>query len=174
MYFYPTSSKEKKYLTFWEFKIFEIKKRKICGRNMPGNIPCQISGWYIYFWQTYSPKTVSVYDVIFSNCDLEHFLTSHRNKNDIFAILNSNWLKNTKNTFVFFVCKYQFENLTLRDPEFTWPFSVVILDGVRLQNGFFFSIILRRWPWELFRGAWGTTWPQNHGHAESGFITFFF
>ena len=33
-----------------------------------------ISAWYNYlFWQTYSPKTVSVDDVIFSNCNFEHF-----------------------------------------------------------------------------------------------------
>ena len=32
------------------------KNRTICCRPVPGHIACWISGWYVYFWQTYSPK----------------------------------------------------------------------------------------------------------------------
>ena len=52
---------------FWPNQFFSkfSKYRKICCRSMPGHIACWTSGWYVYFWQTYSPKTVSIDDVIF-------------------------------------------------------------------------------------------------------------
>ena len=41
------------------------QKRNVWYRTLPRRLVCQISGWYIYFVQTFSPETVSVDDVIF-------------------------------------------------------------------------------------------------------------
>ena len=42
---------------------------------------------------------------------------------------------------IFCIRKYPLENSSLCDPRLTWPFSVVDLHGVRLQNGFDFWIL---------------------------------
>ena len=44
------------------FKIF--KNQHTCCRTIPRHLVCQISGFYIYFWQTYNTKTVSVDTVL--------------------------------------------------------------------------------------------------------------
>ena len=103
---------------------------------MPGHLACQISGWYIYFWQTYSPKTVSVDDVIFSNSILS--ILRHRRE---IKILFWNPKINLVNIHISFIRKTQFENLTLCDPGLTRPFPVVDLYGVWLQNGLNFLIL---------------------------------
>ena len=85
---------------------------------MPGQLTCKFQvHTYIYFWQTYSPKPVFVDDVIFSNCDFEHFYMSHINKkenekrkkrnmkNDIFGILRPKWFRNTHLLFQYISSK---------------------------------------------------------------------
>ena len=84
------------------------------------------------FWQTYSPKTVSIEDVIFWNCDFEHFYTSHSKKGTFLEY----WDQTGSETH----CLRKNANMTLCDPGLTWPF-VVDLHGVRFQNGFDFWIL---------------------------------
>ena len=65
MFFYKKINKTGIFIRhFTKSKIF-ITKTWVCCRTMLGHLACQISGWYIYFWQTYSPKIISVGDVIF-------------------------------------------------------------------------------------------------------------
>ena len=135
--FYTEKAKNLKFLyNFLQNRKLSIfsKTHAIYCRTMSGYPACQIWGSYTYFWQTYSPKTVSVVGVIFSNCDFEYFQTSHRNKNVILRILRSNWFRNT----IFVFEKNHFENLTSCDLGLTRPFPVLEFHGVRLQNGFIF------------------------------------
>ena len=70
-----------------------------------------------------------------SNCDFEHFFTSHRNKNDFFW--NPEIKLAQKHTFCYSKIPIgQFDLMWLRG--LTSPFTVVRLPGVRLQNGFDF------------------------------------
>ena len=112
------------------------KKRAICCRSMPGHLACQISGSCIYFWQTYSPKTASVDDVIFQTAILS--ISGHRP--EINMTFLESWDQTGSKTHILF-SKNQLKNLTLCDPGLTRPFSVVDLHGVRLQNGLEFWIL---------------------------------
>ena len=110
---------------------FHLKNRTICCRTKPGHLACRILGWYIYFRQTCSPKTVSVDDVIFSTLILS--ISRHRKeiKMTFFRILRPNWFTNTR---------FSYSKISIRKFDFltclTWPFPVVDLRGVRFQNGF--------------------------------------
>ena len=115
MIFYPPPPKKTDFLcNLSKYKIF--KKRITCFKVMPGHLAYQVLGWYIYFWQTYSPKTIFVDDVIFSNYDFEHCLTSHRNKSDILGILRSDWFRNTH-----FYSKISIQNFYLTYMTRGWP-----------------------------------------------------
>ena len=96
-----------------------------------------------FLCQKYSPNTsfrLNTYspdNVIFSYINFEHFWTSHSNKNDIFEIPRSYWFRNTH---------ILFENIDSKIWPYvtrglTWPFTVVDLHVVRLQNGFEFWIL---------------------------------
>ena len=101
-----------------------------------GHTACQISCWYIYLWQAYGPKTVSVDDVIFRTAILS--ISRHCTEIKITFFWNPEIKLVQKHTFL--NRKYKFENLTLCDPGLTQPFSVVDFHWVGLQNGFNFWI----------------------------------
>ena len=93
-----------------------------------------------FFWQRYSPKTVSVDDVIFFfKLRFGAFLDIAPTKNGIFSILRPNQFINT-----YFFRRYQCENLILYDPGLTWPFYVADFQWVILQNGFDLWILLAK------------------------------
>ena len=103
---------------------------------MPGHLVRQRSGWYIYFWQTYGPRTVSIDDVIFQTA----ILSISRHRTAIKMTFLESWDQiSSKHTL--FIWNNRFENLTFCDPGLTRPFRVVDFQGVILQNGDDFSIL---------------------------------
>ena len=98
---------------------------------MPEHLSCHFSCCYIYFWQIYSPKTVSVEHANIFKLRFGEFLDIARKWKWYFW--NAEIKLAQKHTF--FVRENQFENLALCDPGLTRPFSVVGLYGVNLQDG---------------------------------------
>ena len=115
------------------FKTF--KKQAICRRAVPGHLACHISGKYMYIWQTYIPKTSLL--IAFFQTEI---LSIFRTQTEIKLTYLEFWDETGSETHIF-IRKYQFDNLALRDPRLTWPFSVVDLNGVRLLSGFDFLIL---------------------------------
>ena len=129
------------YNIFPNSKFSKVSKNRIhfCS-TLPCRIACQISGWYTYFWQTYSPKPYFWW---------RYFQTAiwsiSRHRTEIkWHFWNSEIELAQKH--MLFVRKYQFDNLNLCDPGLTLPFSIVDFLGVRLQNGFDFWILRAKMP----------------------------
>ena len=106
------------------------------AESIPGHLAYQISGWYIYFLQTYSPKIVFVDDLIFQAVILSIF----RHCTEIKMTVLESWYQTGSET-CFSYSKISIWKFDLFNPGLTWPFPVVNWHGVRLQNGFDFWIL---------------------------------
>ena len=135
------------------------------AESIPGHLACQISGWYIYFLQTYSPKIVFVDDLIFQTVILSIF----RHRTEIKMTVLESWYQTGSETCIFY-SKISIWEFDLFDPGLTWPFPVVDWHGVRLLNGFDFWILRskktinhvlharKNWFWWPFV-TWPWPWP---------------
>ena len=115
-----------------------------------------MSGWYIYFWQTHSPRTASIDGVIIQTAILSISGHCTETKMAFFGILRSYWFRNT----------HFYSKIPSRKFDLTWPDVDLIL--LRLQNGVDFLImrvttnhvpntrkrILFWWPFVTWRWPW--------------------
>ena len=101
---------------------------------MPVHLAYQISGWYIYFLQRYSPKHYPLKTLFFQTA----ILSISRYHKEIKMTFLESWDQTGSKSHIFIRQNRKFD---LMWPRVDRLFSVVDLHGIRLQKGFDFWML---------------------------------
>ena len=114
----------------------KVKQRNILCRTLPPHLVCQISGWYIYFRQIFSPESVSVDDAIFRTA----IWSISRHRTEIKMTFLESWDQICWETRIFY------SKIAIQKFELIWPEVDLILfcrwlASGQIKNGFDFWIL---------------------------------